>query len=93
MRERLGDGGFAPWQEALNRHDSAGKPDATSAVIAAEGPGKTSTSRPAAIAPCTSTKPGSLTSGMPASLTSATVSPARMRSTSSAARWRSLCSW
>jgi hypothetical protein len=37
------------------RHDSLANPDATSAVSAADGPGSTSTARPAAIAVVTST--------------------------------------
>ena len=40
---------------------------------------------------CTSTRPGSLTSGIPASLTSATTAPARIRSTSRGATRRSAC--
>ena len=43
--------------------------------------------------PATSTYPGSLTSGMPASETSATTAPSSIRATSSGVRSRSLCSW
>ena len=75
------------------RHVVDGSPDATSAVNAADGPGSTSTPIPAATHACTSTNPGSLTSGIPASLTSATVSPDCMRATSSDERPASLCSW
>ena len=84
---------FLRGRKPAKRHRSAGSADATSAAIAADGPGSTSTGSPAATHARTSTKPGSDTSGMPASETSATVWPARMASTSSAARARSLCSW
>jgi hypothetical protein len=43
--------GRKPWK----CHSSAGRPDATSAVIAAEGPGSTSTGSPAATQARTST--------------------------------------
>ena len=43
--------GRKPWK----CHSSAGSPDATSAVIAADGPGSTSTGRPSATHACTST--------------------------------------
>ncbi len=81
--------GRNPW----NTHSDAGSPDATSAVIAADGPGSTSTGSPAATQARTSTYPGSDTSGIPASDTSATTAPSRICETSSAARARSLCSW
>ena len=71
----------------------AGNPDATSAVMAADGPGSTSTGRPATTHACTSTYPGSETNGIPASDTNATTAPSRIRPTSSADRARSLCSW
>jgi hypothetical protein len=80
-------------RKPTKRHASAANPDATSAVSAADGPGRTSTATPAAMAEVTRTYPGSLTSGIPASLTRATTSPASMRETSSEARARSLCSW
>ena len=80
-------------RKPAKRHASDGSPLATSAVSAEDGPGSTSTATPAATQPWTSGKPGSETSGIPASLTSATTSPPSIRSTSSAARGRSLCSW
>src|SRR5579884_1927353 len=54
------------------RQRSTGSALATSAATAAEGPGRTSTARPAATQAWTSTNPGSDTSGVPASDTSAT---------------------
>ena len=39
---------FFRGRKPTNRHESDGSPDATSAVSAAEGPGRTSTARPAA---------------------------------------------
>src|SRR5437763_132893 len=51
-------------------------PLATSARTPANGPGTGSTARPRSRAMRTRRKPGSLTTGMPASLTSATVAPA-----------------
>jgi hypothetical protein len=78
-------------RKPTNRHVAASIPDATSAARAALGPGSTSTSSPAAMHACTRTSPGSLTSGIPASLTSATTAPARIRSTSRGATRRSTC--
>ena len=71
---------------------SLGNPDAPSAVTAAHGPGKGTMRAPASAACCTTWKPGSLTSGVPASLISATLFPAVMRSTNHGARVRSLWS-
>ena len=66
-------------------------PETASAEVTALGPGTTVTAIPASMAARTSRAPGSLTRGMPASLTRATVPPARIRATSSAARAASLC--
>ena len=74
-------------------HSSAGSPDATSAVIAADGPGQHLDRQPGRDARAHQHVAGSDTSGIPASDTSATTAPPRIFSTSSAARARSLCSW
>ena len=58
----------------------------------AHGPGTATTSIPAPIAARTSGAPGSLTVGVPASLTSATLAPALRRSMMRGTRSRSLCS-
>ena len=84
---------FLRGRNPANRHRSAGSALATSAASAADGPGRTSTASPAATHACTRTNPGSDTSGVPASETSATTAPSRIFETSSAARARSLCSW
>ena len=63
-----------------------------SALAIAVGPGTASTSMPAAAASRTSTLPGSLMQGVPASVTTATVrSSDSIRSTSGEARCSSLC--
>ena len=58
----------------------AGRPLTTRAVTAADGPGTTSTACPASTAARTSRSPGSEMPGMPASVTTATRSPAASRS-------------
>src|SRR4051794_10213443 len=60
----------------MKRYSAPVRPLATSAVSTADGPGRTVTGIPAAIAAATSFAPGSLTPGRPASETSATRSPA-----------------
>ena len=74
-----------------NTNRSDGKPATLSAAIAAHGPGTGDTRTPAARAARTRRKPGSLTSGVPASDTSASESPASSRVTSCAACASSLC--
>ena len=56
-------------------------------------PGMDTTGSPAWRAALTRCRPGSETSGVPASDTSATLSPARSRSISQPVFWVSLCSW
>ena len=58
-----------------NTNRSLGNPDSTSAVVAASGPGTTSTAAPAATQARTRCAPGSLMPGMPASVTNATRDP------------------
>ena len=98
--ERLG--GVAPAGARARRACAAESRRSTSARPAARRRRARSARRSAPAAPRprnpppmharTSAKPGSEISGMPASETSATVSPARIRATSSRARARSLCS-
>ena len=71
---------------------SLGRPATLSAAISADAPGTGLTFTPAARAARTSRKPGSDTSGVPASLTSASDSPASRRATSFCAIASSLCS-
>ena len=66
------------------RTGRSGSPLATSAVIAADGPGTTSTGWPASTAARTSRSPGSEMPGMPASVTTATRSPRSSRSSTPA---------
>ena len=68
---------------------SMGRPEATSAQMAADGPGMTSTRSPLSSAASTSLWPGSETPGMPASETKATRSPASMRSSVGSTLWSS----
>ena len=74
-----------------NKKRSVGSPQTVSAASTAEGPGSAVTTWPAARAARTSLKPGSDTSGVPASETSATAAPAASRARSfgraSAALW------
>ena len=74
-----------------NRNASGGRPERISAVSAAEGPGAAVTGRSSASAARTSLKPGSETSGVPASDTSASLSPrrsaARMAGRTRSALW------
>ena len=60
----------------MNRKRSVGRPDRVSAAMAALGPGRVVTARPAARASRTSLYPGSEMSGVPASDSSATDSAA-----------------
>src|SRR5690625_3323376 len=69
---------------------STGSPDNASAVSTADGPGTTVSAMPASIAADTSRYPGSDTLGMPASVTTTTVSPAASASSSSSVRAVSL---
>ena len=64
---------------------SHGRPEFTNAGISAVGPGSVSTSMPASMQVRASKKPGSLMPGVPASLISATDSPARILSLTRAA--------
>ena len=59
---------------------SMGSPEATRAQTTADGPGITSTGRPASSATSTRRWPGSLTPGMPASETKAMCAPPAIRS-------------
>jgi hypothetical protein len=74
-----------------NTKRSLGRPATLNAAIAAHAPGTGDTRTPAARAALTRRKPGSLTSGVPASDTSASESPASRRATSCAACASSLC--
>ena len=58
---------------------SVGNPAIESAATRADGPGIATTSQPDLAASATSSSPGSLRSGVPASLTSATDAPASRR--------------
>ena len=71
--EALGARAFAPRQESLE-HEVIGRQAGRRRAprCAAHGPGIGTTSMPAACAALTSRQPGSLISGVPASLTSAT---------------------
>ena len=62
---------------------SLGRPLTASAVVTADGPGTQVTGRSCAAAAATSRYPGSLTVGIPASVTSSTRRPARTASSSS----------
>ena len=64
-RNRLSSSPRARGRKPTKRHRSAGSPDATSAVVTAEGPGSTSTLTPAARQARTRAKPGSDTTGCP----------------------------
>ena len=68
-----------------------GRPDTASAVVTADGPGRQLTGRPALDAGRHQPIAGSLISGMPASLTSRTVAPASISSTSAGTRDASFC--
>ena len=70
-----------------------GRPETTSAEISADGPGTTSTGKPAATASRTSSYPGSETPGVPASDTSATLCPSFRRRSSPAPACSLLWSW
>ena len=63
-----------------NRNRSDGRPDNSSAVAGADGPGRQVTGSPRAVASRTSLYPGSEISGRPASATSATDAPPATRS-------------
>ena len=65
---------------------TAGRPETASAAAGADGPGTTSTRKPAAAAASTRRSPGSERDGIPASDTRATVSPRESRSRSSGTR-------
>ena len=56
-----------------------GSPEAARAVMRAQGPGMDTTGAPAWAQARTSSSPGSLMAGVPASVTRAQFSPARMR--------------
>ncbi len=71
---------------------SVGRPAMLSAAVIAEGPGTATTLMPSCVTRRTSSNPGSESSGVPASLTSAMRVPARNFSSSSSIRSRSLCS-
>ena len=62
-------------------------------VSTADGPGITVTGRSSSAAARTASKPGSETTGIPASVTTSTRCPARTASRSVAVRSASLCSW
>ena len=73
-----------------NANRATGKPDNTSAASAAEGPGNVVIATPASCASRTNRKPGSLTEGIPASVTTSTCAPERARSINSGTRADSL---
>ena len=75
-----------------NANDSLGSPDTARAAITALGPGIGSIRIPASIAALISRCPGSDIVGVPASDTSATLSPRSSRPTSDADFCASLCS-
>ena len=69
---------------------SVGSPETASAVRTADGPGIAVTLSPRSMQAVTTLNPGSLTDGMPASVTSATVMPSATAATSSPVRDSSL---
>ena len=71
---------------------SQGSPDTASAVVTAEGPGSDVTAYPASRAARAARYPGSLTEGIPASVTSATVPPPASTASSRGRRSRSTSS-
>src|SRR5690606_3475634 len=75
-----------------NAKRSLGRPATDNAAIAAHGPGTGDTAKPASLAARTMRKPGSLTSGVPASEISATALPAPSHSSTRATCSASLCS-
>ena len=75
MRRRTGRFGRKPSKVKW----SVGRPETTRAATRADGPGITSTGIPSAMASRTRSYPGSEMAGVPASETSATLSPSRRR--------------
>ena len=73
------DAVYAAWDAGLM--NGVGRPDTASAAMAAHGPGMTCTSMPCSAHWRTMSSPGSEMAGMPASVTSAHVSPASSRAT------------
>ena len=69
-----------------NTKRPVGRPLVTNAAIAADGPGTTSTEKPCAVTARTRRSPGSEMPGVPASVTTATLSPARSRARTSPMR-------
>ena len=67
-----------------NTNRPVGSPLVTSAATTADGPGTTSTVPPASTTARTMRSPGSEMPGIPASVTTATRSPARIRRSTSA---------
>ena len=76
----------------MNTKRSVGKAEITNAASTALAPGSGATRRPESATARTSGKPGSETDGIPASLTSAILSPHCNRPTMAGAKERSLCS-
>ena len=72
---------------------SQGRPDDTRAGMHAVGPGRVSTTIPSSAQARASRKPGSEMPGVPASETSATLSPPRMRSLTASTVWCSFHLW
>ena len=72
---------------------SGGRPEPTSAVMAAQGPGMTETGMRAEMVARMSGYPGSEIAGVPASVTRAMWQPECMRWRSDGMRFFSLCSW
>ena len=72
---------------------TGGRPLPTSAVVTALGPGRTVYSTFSLIHSLTRRNPGSLTEGVPASVTRQSFSPLARRDINSGSRLSSLCSW
>ena len=84
VRARHGKGPVEPGE--IQREAERAMEELERAVVTADGPGSAVTRRPAAAHAATILCPGSLTEGMPASVTNSTVLPARIASRSAGVR-------
>ena len=91
LRQQLLALGAARGRKPTKRQRAAGSPEATSAVMTALAPGRTSSCSPSPTHARSSAWPGSEISGVPESLTSATTSPCAMRAISSRVRGELRC--